>query len=357
MSEQADILPGMPDRLVKVPPKSREYEALTLDEAIARSHALLDEVIERFGPEKLLLLFSGGSDSSLLAHVVRERMDAAVHIRTTIAVPQTSQYVEAVCAEWGLPLLWADPPDSYEDLVLGNVKPKTERGKNDTVWRGFPGPGAHSVMYQRLKEKALDELRRSLVGKRGRTGQVAYVAGTRWSESDRRWRNANEIDVAGSVVWVSPIVHWTEGHLREYRDRHMCRLHHDHDEHLLCHPGALPQSEVSRNLHQSGDCKCGAYAHEGELEETALFYPEVAERIRALERKVAARGIPWCKWGAGKEAAPRDAASSAPGRLCSSCVPAAGQVDLLDQWVADGLLTGHQRDGLRTATAPTNEAA
>jgi len=346
VTTQVDILPGMPDALEKVPPKAREYAALTLDEAIARSHALIDEVAARFAPETWLLLFSGGDDSSLLAHLVRSRMDRAVHIRTTIAIPQTAEYVEAVCAAWELPLTWADPPNSYEDLVLGNVAPKTPEAKNSTVWRGFPGPGAHDVMYQRLKEKALDEVRRSLVGKRGRAGQIAYVAGTRWSESDRRHRNANEFDVDGAVVWVSPIVHWTEGHMREYRERYFCRAHHEHAPHMLCHPDALPQSEVAQNLHTSGDCKCGAFAHEGELEEIAFFYPEVAARIRALQEKVKARGIPWCVWGAGKSAAPRDAANSAPGRLCSSCVQIPGQTDLLDTWAASGLLTPAQRRAL-----------
>jgi 3'-phosphoadenosine 5'-phosphosulfate sulfotransferase (PAPS reductase)/FAD synthetase len=343
---QIDILPGMPDALGKVPPKAREYEALTLDEAIAKSHAILDEVIERHSPETFLLLFSGGNDSSLLSHIVRERMDTAVHIRTTIAAPKTSEYVEAVCREWGLPVTWADPPHSYRQLVLGEIKPSTANAKHDTVWRGFPGPGAHSVMYQRLKEKALDAVRRQLIGPRGRAGQIAYVAGTRWSESDRRWRNANEIDVAGSVVWVSPIVHWTEGHIAEYRERHRCNLSHEHAPHRLCHDNALPLSEVSEHLHMSGDCFCGAYAHEGELEEIGFFYPEVAAEIRALEREAEARGIPWCKWGAGKEGAGRGSQASAPGRLCSSCVETPGQINMLDHWRDLGLLTDDQHKNL-----------
>lgn len=349
MREQADILPGMPDRLAKTPPKARDYEAMTLDEAIARSRALFEEARELYAPERWLLLFSGGNDSSLLGHLVRDWVDIAVHVRTTIAVPQTSAYVEAVCQAWGLPVTWAEPPDSYADLVLGKVPPKTEKGKLDAVWRGFPGPGAHDVMYQRLKEKALDVVRRELVGPRGRAGQVAYVAGTRWSESDRRHRNASEMDQEGAVVWVSPIVHWTEGHLAEYRERHRCSLNHVHADHMLCNPDALPLSEVSANLHMSGDCLCGAYAHEGELDEVAFFYPEVAEQIRWLERQVEDAGIPWCIWGAGKDGAnPSSVSASAPGRLCARCVPPdPGQLDLLDDWVKAGLLTDDQRDGLR----------
>jgi len=226
--------------------------------------------------------------------------------------------------------------------VLGKVAPATTRGKRDYVWRGFPGPAAHRIMYQRLKEHALYQVRRQFIGagRRGRAGQIAYVAGTRWSESGRRWRNANEIDTDGAVVWVSPIVHWTEGHLAEYRERHRCTANHEHAEHRLCHPDALPLSEVSEHLHMSGDCLCGAFAHPGELDEIEFFYPEVAARIRALETQTVAAGIPWCKWGAGKAGAARnDAPTNAPGRLCSACTELPGQTDLLDQWMCDTL--GH----------------
>lgn len=342
------MLPGMPDALSAVPPKAREYAALTLDEAIAGSHALLDEVIERYQPNELLLLFSGGNDSSLLAHLVRGRMTAAVHIRTTIGVPQTQVYVEQVCQVWDLPLIWADPPDTYADLVLGKVKAKT---KDAVVWRGFPGPGAHAFFYQRLKEKALDEVRRARTISRGRNGQIAFVAGTRWSESARRFRNAEEVDVAGSVVWVSPIVHWTNGHIAEYRARHRCTVSHVHAEHHLCHADALPLSEVSANLHMSGDCLCGAFAHEGELDEVEFFYPEVAARIRAIEAQARAGDIPWCVWGAGKAAATRG--QQAPGRLCSSCAEVPGQADLLDTWVEQGLMTADQVSAIRAGEHPT----
>ena len=61
---QIDALPGMPDALSAVPPKARDYEGMTLDEAITRSHALVDEVCERWPAEHLFLLFSGGADST-----------------------------------------------------------------------------------------------------------------------------------------------------------------------------------------------------------------------------------------------------------------------------------------------------
>jgi hypothetical protein len=72
---QADTLPGLPDALVAMPPKASTYQARTLDEAIARSHALVDEVCERWPAERILMLFSGGNDSTLLGHLMRYRAD------------------------------------------------------------------------------------------------------------------------------------------------------------------------------------------------------------------------------------------------------------------------------------------
>ena len=42
--QQGDMFPGMPDVLAKKPPKAEdgEHAARTLDEAIARSHEILD---------------------------------------------------------------------------------------------------------------------------------------------------------------------------------------------------------------------------------------------------------------------------------------------------------------------------
>lgn len=341
---QVDALPGLPDALPGVPPKAREYQALNLDQVIDRAHTLLDEVIATNPAEQILGLFSGGGDSSILAHLMRTRVHAFAHIDTGIAVPATGQYVRAVCQEWDVPLRIARPDDTYGDLVLGKVKAKT---KDRAVWKGFPGPAGHYLMYVRLKERALDNLRRSIVGPRGKSGQVVFLAGMRWGESDRRFRNAQETDRWGAVTWCSPIVYWTNSHVAEYRSRFMCNEVHEHAPHRLCFPGALPLSEVTEHLHMSGDCLCGAYAKPGELDQVEFFYPEVAARIRALEGKAREAGLQRCVWGAGKEAADQPA-QGAPGPLCSKCGPEMeGQGDILADWLAAGLLTEQQHAGLR----------
>lgn len=315
----AEMLPGMPDRVMATPPKADEDpEAMTLDEAIARSHAILDRVLAEHPVVAVYGLFSGGNDSVVLNHLMRHRMDGIAHVDTGTGVPDTTRHVVDVAAAWGLPLRVLHPKHSYEDLVMGRVL--STRGPNvgRPVWKGFPGPPGHGVMYRRLKDEPLQRLRAELVGEHRRTRRLVYLAGMRWAESDRRFRNAEEVDRDGSLIWVSLLVHWTDAHMREYRARHRCTVLHEHASHRLCTPGALPLNEVTAHLHMSAECLCGAFARPGELDEIGFFYPEVAERIRALEVEAAAAGIPGCKWG--RRPVERERAGRAPvGRLCSAC--------------------------------------
>ena len=209
------------------------------------------------------------------------------------------------------------------------------------VWKGFPGPAGHKVMYRHLKDEPLMRFRRSVVGGEGRTKKIVYLGGMRWAETDRRFRNAEAIDQDGAIVWVSPIVHWTDAHMREYRARHRCQQQHEHAPHRLCFDGALPLNEVTEHLHMSGECLCGAYAKPGELDEVEFFFPETAAKLRDLEGQVEAAGIPACRWG---QKPPNEADSTSPaGRLCSSCtIPIPGQADLVDDWRARGLITDAQ---------------
>jgi 3'-phosphoadenosine 5'-phosphosulfate sulfotransferase (PAPS reductase)/FAD synthetase len=338
-----DMFPGMPDVLGKRPPKAddTEHVARTLDEAIARSHEILDEALATFPVIGTYGLFSGGNDSVVLMHLMRERMDALLHVNTGTGIPETTQHVRDVAAAWGVQLHELHPRNRYEDLVMGRVLPS--RGPNTgkrAVWQGFPGPVGHRVMYRHLKDEPLMTFRRSIVGDQGRTRKVVYLGGMRWAETERRFRNAEAIDQGGAIVWVSAIVHWTDAHMREYRARHRCNQPHEHARHRLCFDGALPLNEVTEHIHMSGECLCGAFAKPGELDEIGFFYPETADRLRALEAEAEAAGIPACRWGQ-KPPGGGDANTPA-GRLCSSCAVIPGQDDLADYWRDRGLINDQQ---------------
>ncbi|MEU7985291.1 phosphoadenosine phosphosulfate reductase family protein [Streptosporangium canum] len=324
------MLPGMPDAVTGRPLKAATRPPLrTLDQAIARSRDIIAEALDRYPIVARQALVSGGNDSMVLLHLVQSYLDssaddAVVHVNTGIGIEETRQHVREVAAGWNLPLRVLHPRDSYEDLVLGQVIART--GANAgirSVWKGFPGPGGHGVMYRRLKNEPLQRNRAAIIGSHGRSRKVLYLAGMRWGESDRRFRTAAEIDPDGGIIWCSPLVHWTNEQMDQYRRLYL-----------------LPRNEVADHLHMSGECLCGAYAKPGELDEIEFFYPRTAYRIRSLEKQVKAAGISACKWGQAPPGGKQPTPGSIAGRLCSSCpAPLAGQTDLMDLWAQRGLLT------------------
>jgi 3'-phosphoadenosine 5'-phosphosulfate sulfotransferase (PAPS reductase)/FAD synthetase len=274
---------------------SKDERLERMHKLIHESHHLLDWGIQSMVIDEnrrlagTAVLFSGGNDSTCLAHIFRGRADYAIHANTTIGIEETRQFVRDTCSEWGMELREYFPPagSTYRELVLD---------------QGFPGPGFHFKMYQRLKERALHQARREIV-KKPRQERVVFLAGRRRTESARR-ANVPELNRTGSIVWVSPLVNWTKTDLYTYRDW----------------VGDVPRNRVSDLIHMSGECLCGAFAHKDELAEIEMFFPEVAEEIRELEVAVRAAGHPEkkCKWGWGatEKLTPEELKS---GPLCSSC--------------------------------------
>lgn len=271
-------------------------------ELITEAHALLDWGIKHHVKsdgrtlKATVVLFSGGNDSTVLAHLFRDRASHAAHANTGVGIEQTREYVRATCVRWDLPLIERKAPreeDSYRAQVLKD---------------GFPGPGRHARMFQRLKERALEQVRRELVSNPYRE-RVVYLAGRRRTESDRR-NNVPEMERQGSIVWVSPLINWTKPDMNTYR--------------LMA--GDVPVNIVSDLIHMSGECLCGAFAHYGERAEVAEWYPEPFDEIAELEALIADRDDikPWRKtWGWGGDPALVALSKEKPtsGRLCGNCGP------------------------------------
>lgn len=232
------------------------------------------------------VMFSGGNDSTTVAHMFRHVATHAVHCNTGIGIEQTRQYVRNTCASWGLPLIEKHPKPNrtYRDLVLGRALGQARDGSGlRAIWKGFPGAKgpSHNVMFNKLKQDGLDAAKRDLI-KNPRKERMILIGGIRRSESKRR-KKRTEIDRQGSAVYISPIINWTKLDLNEYRRRNL----------------DVPRNEVADLIHMSGECLCGAFAHPGELDEIGFWFPEVAQEIRDLEAEAASLGIERCKWGGG----------------------------------------------------------
>lgn len=261
-----------------------------LDDLIAEANSIYADAVRMATADGhrlagSVVLFSGGNDSTTTAHLFRHIATHAGHCNTGIGIEQTRQFVRDTCAGWGLPLIEKHPPPkrSYADMVLGEAKfqPK-DGGPVRPFFEGFPGPGGHGVMYRNLKERGLDAIKRDLVAN-PRRERMIFITGVRQSESQRRAERP-AVHRDGSAVFASPIARWTKIDMNAYRKRFP----------------DVPSNEVADLIHMSGECLCGAFAHPGELNEIAYWFPEVAAEIRELERRAAERGIKRCTWGQGK---------------------------------------------------------
>jgi 3'-phosphoadenosine 5'-phosphosulfate sulfotransferase (PAPS reductase)/FAD synthetase len=296
---------------------TRPQRERRVEQLVAESHAILDYAVRAFvthdtddRPNRrhprtvaaVVGLFSGGNDSTTMMYVLRDKLTHAGHANTGVGVEATRQYVRDTCTAWGLPLLERRAPreqDSYRAHVLEH---------------GFPGPGAHRKMYQRLKLRSLEQMQRELVTYPHRE-RVVLVAGRRRTESQQR-ADVPEAERIRSAVWAAPLVNWTKLDLTTLR--------------LMA--GDVPRNEVSDLLHMSAECLCGSYAHPGEREELERWFPLDLAEIAELERLLAPRTDlpPWRKvWGwaghpellkASKARTPKRAA----GPLCETCADPTG---------------------------------
>lgn len=292
---------------------TRSQREERVSQLIRHSHHMLDQALriamwhggaktpELATPKEIAAicgLFSGGNDSTVLSHLIWRRVTHFIHANTTVGLEATREYVRAACAQWNTPLIERSSPKSWEDSYAALVRE-----------RGFPGPGQHYKMFQRLKEHALYDISRNLITD-GRKQRVVFVAGRRREESQRR-SDVPELERRDSIMWVSPLIAWTKLDLNTYR--------------LMM--GDVPVNEVSELLHMSGECLCGAFAHRGEMEEITRWYasdPGI-QVIAMLEDEIRDReDIPPLRrrwgWGAYAKNAPELFARAQMGALCG-CAP------------------------------------
>ena len=267
------------------------------------------EARELYRPVRSFCLFSGGNDSTVLAHRMRDHYDELAFIDTGTALPGVRDHVGSFAAVLGKPLRVYDAGEAFRVLVVGGEW----RGR---YWepQGFPGPAAHNVAYQRLKKYQVEALVRDAKAEfapGNRMARVMLLTGTRRAESARRARTQSApYRKDKAQVWVNPLIDWTGEQMHAYRLE-----------------WGLPQSDVAALLHRSGECNCGSFAAPGERDDLVPLYGDwFAENIAPLEERARQLGLAACVWGE----RPAEAAAP-PGPLCSDCQL---RLDALDEATA-----------------------
>jgi 3'-phosphoadenosine 5'-phosphosulfate sulfotransferase (PAPS reductase)/FAD synthetase len=266
-------------------------------------------------------LFTGGKDSTVLAHLFRPALTHLVHANTETGLEAAREHVRATAHGWDLPLIEERPAtgQGYWDMVLGTIR--TKDGTRQPYPGGFPGPAMHQFMYIRLKERALERAKHRLGVVGSRTKRAIYLAGRRRAESKRR-EDVPHYEPWGSAIWCSPLAVWHKADLLTYR---------------LMHADTIPISPVADQLGMSGECGCGSNAHPGERERWFAEFPDdpFLQRVLEVEALLAPRtDIPEHrkKWGWG---ATYDAKEDPTGgRLCGKACGPDPLLDLMDPLIA-----------------------
>ena len=231
----------------------------------------VQEAQERHSAAQLLVLTSGGNDSTVLLHTLKDFPDViAIHLDTGIGLPETQAHTRAICEAWGVPL------EIYRalDYIEADGTPAPQDYEQLVQEHGFPGPHMHGKMYNRLKERPLRMAMR--VHQRHRGDRVLLITGVRSAESRRRMGYVEPEQRDGGWVWVAPLHDWSNGQMAAYRSTH-----------------ALPVNPASQLLGISGECLCGAFAAKGELARICQHFPATGRRLLDLERRVIEAGFPW----------------------------------------------------------------
>lgn len=268
--------------------------------------AMVARAREQYPIVARLCMFSGGNDSLVLAHRMREHYDFLFHMDTGTGVDEGPEFsvrafVQQFAQQIDKPLLVYSPApgDSYESVVLN--------------LGGFPGPAGHGRVYTRLKERQEEDALRQAkrIFGSSRFDAVMFLSGKRREESKRRGKTTVGIEKkkGSSRIYVNPLIDWTRHDMRDYRREH-----------------SLEPSPVAALLHRSGECNCGAFSKTDE-ERLMLenYCPRTWARIAALEQRSEAQGERWCRWGgydlngiqATREDEPEPDAEA--GVACSSC--------------------------------------
>ena len=124
--------------------------ARSVDELLARGLAVIDRAFSEASATRMVPLFSGGHDSLSACFVASHHpafRNEVFHINTTIGSKKTREFVENTCLELGWHWHVFTSNFSYEKFVSR---------------LGFPGPGAHQWVYNKLKDRCVSSMAKGL---------------------------------------------------------------------------------------------------------------------------------------------------------------------------------------------------
>lgn len=236
------------------------------------SKEIYEKAVMDFQPRAVVMMLSGGDDSTTAYAVARElgiKFDAVIHGNTRTGIKDTTDFVITQVGQQKDKLIMADAGTAYEDYVLR---------------KGFFGVGedAHRYAYHVLKIQHF----RKAVSRNIRHGRrhypILFINGARRLESKRRettMKSPYRRDPAQKYnIWVNLINEWEKA-----------------DCHSYLAGNGVARNPVSVKLCRSGECLCGSMQDQGDRAEASYFFPAWGRWLDGLEAEVLKR-FPW-GWG------------------------------------------------------------
>lgn len=278
--------------------KNNLSDSKSPEELIALAVSRVREAIDVYKPVWISGALSGGHDSLTACYIASlvPEFRSQFHCDTGVGLKATEDFVELVCLQMGWKL------EVFKALT--NTKADGTSDPMDYFSmledKGFPGPAAHWLMYIKLKERQIFRFVRS--HKINRKDKVMLVCGGRRQESAVRSKMGRIVEhyKQGSLIWSNPILDFSKLDCSRIMER-----------------AKIPRSPVVDLIHKSGECLCGAFSKPGELEETALWFPDdpcIVRLKEADERLKKTKG-----WGWGGRPPKKNCQIKMPGQMCSSC--------------------------------------
>ena len=263
---------------------------------------ITSEAIEKHKPVAVFGGFSGGDDSIVATHfAVNEFGSAVAHINTLVGLKPNREHVQRVVDRnnWHLiekSAIASGPPKSTRkyiegkrvdfpfdpaSLPLGSWQDGESQYEEFCFNFGIPGPGMHGRMYQRLKERAFNEIRKEAKQGCKRNDCIMILTGIRCDESAIRAGYRRAVSKVGGTIWVNPFYWQNAVDFELYRQEF-----------------GLPRNPVKPVVGISGDCMCGTMknTHRDELKAAGTIDPDCERYIRNIEKVCKSNGL-HCEWG------------------------------------------------------------
>lgn len=270
-----------------------------VERMIEGGRKIMREAIDLYKPCAIFACYSSGNDSIVSTHfAVTEFGGHVAMVDTLTGIRRSREHAVEVCSQfgWSIEIKQAmpeGPPKTKRDGSPFNPSIDLASGvwtDGETAYEDFcfnfglpmRGKKMHQRMYQRLKERGFESLKRDAKHGQHRRATVMFVSGIRQDESAVRagYQRAVQKVKDSSSIWVNPFYFNSAADFECYRQEF-----------------GLPRNPVSQIVGISGECCCGTFAKDGEISLIEQAEPSHAEYLRGLETRCESLGLP-CKWGA-----------------------------------------------------------